>query len=316
MRSVAGRCGVAGADDEELSAGLKAWQRHRTTTLKELDQQRTEWSRLQALLGDGSLEDLAVRTARYVAEAARLRGETTDEELGPLLEHKIEDTQVEQARTVHSGLAKRAATLNGQVELRARQLPSVAEAEDALGDAQRELERVRRLEETLNLTREFLQRAEERVHRDVTQVLVDTIRPWLPSVTANRYTELVVDPDSLSVKVRGAGNGELREAMLLSHGTAEQIYLLLRLALAKHLTKPGETCPLILDDVTVQCDSIRKPAVLQLLHAISRERQVILFSQEDAVLAWGEANLTEPQDRLVRLDIAGIEPQAEDVGTH
>ena len=33
-----------------------------------------------------------------------------------------------------------------------------------------------------------------------------------------------------------------------------------------------------------------------MIHAISRERQVILFSQEADVLAWAEANLEGPQD--------------------
>lgn len=43
-------------------------------------------------------------------------------------------------------------------------------------------------------------------------------------------------------------------------------------------------CPLILDDVTVHCDSSRKPRILDTLHALSKERQIILFTQEEAVV--------------------------------
>jgi len=50
----------------------------------------------------------------------------------------------------------------------------------------------------------------------------------------------------------------VRNVQLLSHGTAEQIYLLLRVVLAERLTTAGETCPLLLDDVLVQCDQARK----------------------------------------------------------
>lgn len=65
----------------------------------------------------------------------------------------------------------------------------------------------------------------------------------------------------------------------LSHGTAEQVYLL-RLALAEHLCATGESAPLLLDDVTVQADGDRARGMLELLHALSAERQVVLFSQE------------------------------------
>jgi uncharacterized protein YhaN len=161
---------------------------------------------------------------------------------------------------------------------------------------------VRQLDQTLTLTREFLAQAQMRAHRDIARVLADTIRPWLPVVTAHRYRDVRVDPQSLAVTVCGA-RGAWRNAAWLSHGTAEQVYLLLRMALARHLAKPGETCPLILDDITVQCDDLRKAGVLQLLHAISRERQVILFSQEEEVRQWAERSLHEPQDRLERLDV-------------
>jgi uncharacterized protein YhaN len=110
-----------------------------------------------------------------------------------------------------------------------------------------------------------------------------------------------VDPESLDVEVRGASFG-WHSAALLSHGTGEQVYLLLRVALATHLTRAGEVCPLVLDDVTTQSDRQRSLAILALLHEVSRERQVILFTQEDDVLAWAEENLRDPSDCLVRLD--------------
>jgi len=88
---------------------------------------------------------------------------------------------------------------------------------------------------------------------------------------------------------------------LLSHGTAEQVYLLLRVALADHLTRPGEICPLVLDDPTPHFDTDRTRAMLELLVQLAETRQVILFSQEPEVLAWAEHRLTPPRHRLVRL---------------
>ena len=110
------------------------------------------------------------------------------------------------------------------------------------------------------------------------------------------------------MSVAGPG-GQRRDAALLSHGAAEQVYLLLRLALARHLTKGrGETCPLILDDVVGASDSERKQAVLETLLAISETNQVILFTHEDDVRDWARERLTGPPHRVVELDGRAIAP--------
>lgn len=79
------------------------------------------------------------------------------------------------------------------------------------------------------------------------------------------------------------------------------MYLLLRAALADQLTRAGEVCPLILDDLTPHFDAERTEAVLDLLLQLSERRQVILFSQETEVLAWAERHLTDSRHRIWRL---------------
>jgi uncharacterized protein YhaN len=93
------------------------------------------------------------------------------------------------------------------------------------------------------------------------------------------------------VRVR-TSSGNLREADALSHGTREQIYLLLRFALASLLVAPNEVTPLILDDVTVQSDGDRTIALLEVIRTLSQERQVILFTQEPDVREWAAAHLS------------------------
>ena len=99
-----------------------------------------------------------------------------------------------------------------------------------------------RLKDTLERTIGFLEKAQERVLRDIAPILTRTMLEWLPDVTNGRYTGCRIDPESLLVEVR-AGRGRWREANRLSHGTVEQVYLLLRFALCRHLTKEGERCP-------------------------------------------------------------------------
>jgi uncharacterized protein YhaN len=147
-----------------------------------------------------------------------------------------------------------AAAAEGELGALAATIGSVAEAEEELEAAKVELERVRELQRTLDLTREFLQIAQTGVHRQIAPILVQTVKRWLPSVTGGRYTDVTVNPTSLQVKVCGPTR-RWRSADLLSYGTAEQIYLLLRVALADHLTRGYDTCPLLFDDVTVHADA-------------------------------------------------------------
>ena len=149
-----------------------------------------------------------------------------------------------------------------------------------------------------------LQAAKEKANANIAPVLTEKIRPWLPRVTGGRYIDMVLNPDSLAVKVREPQGG-FREATVLSHGTMEQIYLLLRLALADVLASENEVSPIVLDDVTVQSDRSRTEAFLELLHEISQQRQVILFSQEQEVIDWGAARLRGPRDRLIELAAVG-----------
>ena len=195
-------------------------------------------------------------------------------------------------------------TARGQLEQIAAALPSMVDADDELAAAKGELERVERLDRTLARTIEFLQRAEERVHRSVAPVLRATLLEWLPAVTGGRYNDCKVDPGSLQVDVRDAG-GAWRSAALLSHGTAEQVYLLLRLALARHLVADGEVCPLILDDAVAAGDAERKQALLNALHAVSAGTQVILFTHEGDVQAWAQQRLSAPRDALTELPRPG-----------
>jgi uncharacterized protein YhaN len=204
------------------------------------------------------------------------------------------------ALRAYEAAARATAEARAQVSERSRGLLSVAEAEEKLADAEAELARVEALDRTLELTRTFLLDAQERVHRSVAPRLGEQLARWLPRVTGGRYVDALVDPSSLAVGVRASG-GPWREASLLSHGTAEQIYLLLRVALADHLTRQGEVCPIILDEPTSHFDSERTEAVLGLLLDLASSRQVIVFSQENEVMTWAEQHLEAPAHRLIRL---------------
>jgi AAA domain-containing protein len=204
------------------------------------------------------------------------------------------------ARVEAKRMATAADEVVGALAERGRALPGVAEAEEALATAQADLADVAGLATTLTLTRKFLAAAQESVHEDIAPALAATLCDHLSEITEGRYTDATVDPATLKVAVRGP-SGQWRPAANLSLGTAEQVYLLLRFALAEHLTVPGESCPLLLDDITVQADDNRTTAILDLLLTLSAHRQVVLFAQESAVRSWANTHLDGERNALREL---------------
>ncbi len=300
LREAGAQVGVTAENPEDLAAALEQWRAGRERVLEEAGERSKSWDRLQQLLGERTLEEFAEDVERRRLRADRLvdqlgadvfdedpAGRPTEETLDEL-KREAEAAREEMLRA------------GGQLTEREHHLPSVADAEDALAAAEREQARIARLKDTLDCTIGFLEEAQERVLRDIAPILTQTVLEWLPGVTDGRYAGCRIDPENLLVQVRTPG-GRWRSAELLSHGTAEQIYLLLRFALSRHLTREGESCPLILDDVVGASDAVRKQAVLQTLHALARSTQVILFTHEDDVRDWARENLTGSDGRLIEL---------------
>ena len=184
--------------------------------------------------------------------------------------------------------------------------PGVARADEEVEAAESELRRIEQLRRTTALTRRFLARAQEQAHQDMAPVLATTLRGWLPAVTRGRYVDATVDPETLAIQVYGS-SGRWRPADRLSAGTTDQVYLLLRVALAQHLATTGETCPLLLDGVTAQSDDERTREILDLLLRLAAERQVVLFTQEETVLRWAREHVDGDRHlvrELTRLPVA------------
>jgi len=287
--------------DNEVVEKLRQWIGEAKQLSQEQEEAKSEWEELVELLNGQTLDDLAEEAARRTREAEQLAIDLDPETLEQTDMTGDAESLLARLRLA-VGLAESAlAEKRGSLEQFARNITSVAEAEEELVMAEHELSRVRTLEGTLAKTQELLQVAQERVHRNVAPVLREALKPWLKAVTGGRYRDVRVDAETLEVYVLGEGRN-WRKVGLLSHGTAEQIYLLLRVAMSRHLVKRGEICPLILDDVTVHCDQERQTEMLSLLHEISEDQQVILFSQEPETLMWAKEHLLEDRDKFIELD--------------
>ena len=293
---------------ESLAASLAAWQGRRAEMARTSEIAIREWQELQGLLAGGSLTDLQAEAARRAEAATGLLATAGDH---PFPTGMDASAAVASARSDASRAKEAVDALTGELRLLATTLPDVAEAEERAEAARMELARVQELASVIDETLALLEAAERRVHRDLAPILTESVQRHLSAITGGAYVEVGMNPRDLSVDVREARTGQWRDARLLSEGTREQIYLLLRVAMAEHLVTTDERAPLLLDEVTAQSDPERKRRILDVLHALSADRQVILFSHDAEVVDWASTALSEPRDRLVRLAAPASTPLAE-----
>lgn len=97
----------------------------------------------------------------------------------------------------------------------------------------------------------------------------------LGEMTGERYDTILLGSD-LRAEARERGELVTRQLLYLSGGTADQVYLAVRLAICKLAL--GEDVPIVLDDALVRFDDERMCAALTLLRQEAGTRQIILFT--------------------------------------
>lgn len=299
-----------GAEDPEAPAGAL------------LDRYERECRRNRALAAGTDRRALTARLdarrqeleARREALAARLDAQPDDatdtaasDEARQLREASDDDLERElaQARDDAAGADNEASNHRGRLDADA-DLPSLAELEEEQAAADGEVALLRRAAVVLETAREHLEAAQDEVHRILAPDLRQGLEERLSRVSGGRYAKVRVDPEQgLEVQIE-VEDGAYRSASELSYGTVDQVYLLLRIALAEALGDRKESAPLFLDDATVHCDADRTTRFLDLLLALSEERQIVVFSQEEEVRGWAERRLGgNARHRLVELDGEG-----------
>ena len=131
----------------------------------------------------------------------------------------------------------------------------------------------------LHAARCLLSRGVERFRQRQQAPLMARAGVLFAGLTGGRYAGLAVgyDDDRPIVLARRIDGAELRTEAL-SEGTADQLYLALRLAHVEEHAAAAEPLPFIGDDLLVQFDDARAAAALRLLAAPGGRTQTILFT--------------------------------------
>ncbi len=301
---------AAGRPDEE-EGDAEAWA---TCRLRELEEDRTamrlRWNRLADLLAGRTLEEVEAERGQFADRLEGLSAGLENEDEHALFEATLDRTAIQgelqdvdaRLREIH----KKVYILTGQLKESDRLTP-LAELEEQVEATERERRLLEEAARIVRLTRDHLETARDRVHERLAPELASALSRRLSRITDGRYADAAIDPQKgMEVRILTA-DGEWRAAADLSHGAADQVYLLLRVGLAETLGNRHETAPLFLDDATVHCDAERTRGILDLLLDLSEERQIVFFSQEDEVREWASDRLTaSPRHRLIALGANGL----------
>lgn len=174
-----------------------------------------------------------------------------------------------QLRRLHSNRDQ----LQGQ--LAAMESPQALEAQASALKA-----RIWELEKTnmaLTYALDALEAARQELQRRFAPRIKERAQVYFSRLTGGRYDRVSFDQD-LSLSAGGQAEAALRSPLWRSDGTADQLYLALRLAMAEELTPDT---PLVLDDVFARFDRNRLQAAMEILRELAETRQVILFSCHD-----------------------------------
>ncbi|HHM23885.1 MAG TPA: hypothetical protein ENJ23_02495, partial [Bacteroidetes bacterium] len=251
----------AGVETEDLEEAERLY-REKLTRLKSYLARKKEVERLQAEI-DGllstqtreglekELQEAVRRRDELLANHSGLRGKKTRRSPEEL-QQQLEALQAELQK--HE---KELGALESRIETLLQPHRPQAEIEEELAEVRAEEERLSELRTALEIAARTLQEVSQNYHRTVVPVLNDLVSRGLQRVTAGRYVEAHVNPEDLTLNVLLPESQTLGKADLLSLGTQEQIYLLLRVALARVLRENLEPLPLILDDPFVHFDHER-----------------------------------------------------------
>lgn len=204
---------------------------------------------LEEVFYDASPEWLDNETSREEGKTARLLEEKALKirELETLLQNDLDDEEI---------------------------LQKIEEEEASVSEKKAELERKGA---SLKLALEVLEEAGSEVRSGLTPVLEKRMGFIAGKMTGGRYADLRLD-EGLALNTISPETGNVSHAGILSGGTADQLYLALRLATADVLAPGGEYLPVFLDEIFSQYDDIRTRQTLKFLLEEYGERQVVIFT--------------------------------------
>jgi hypothetical protein len=264
-------------------------------------------------VGGSDLETLRRQRADLLAELRRRGGDQVDDAVGDPVDagSLAELERVAVAAQERAAIATAAIqTLGARLEGLTGSLLSLADLEDERLTVTAARDRALHQQEALQQAIAMIETAVRDVHERLAPRLAVSVSERLALLTGDRYSDANVDMDHFAVALASADRDQLVALDLVSHGTRDQVALLLRLALCEVLGDAGESMPLLLDEPLASADPARQRGLLEFLAQLSATNQVVVTTSDPGIAATlvslGNPESTVIVDLEANGDTAGI----------
>ena len=258
--------------------------------LEELEAQRALLRQKQQILSDGDrrlrtqLSDLLSQVSRWddsvqsAGDIRRFVRETAQNRDRLAQELHQAQTQLLQAQMSDA---------DDTVTHLQQQIAQVQGRLDAGRDAQTLGDQISRLEEelvrqqaeydALRLSLDALQAANTTLQNRFSPELGRRAAEIFADMTGSTWSHILLDRE-FHLSAESGSDPTRRSVQLLSAGTADQLYLAVRLAICEMILPPEQNPPLILDDALLTFDDARLSTTLDYLTRLGAQRQILLFT--------------------------------------
>ena len=232
----------------------------------------------------------ALSQATQAVRDARLRWELLSAEPTDAAAHPGEAPVLtrEQALSQQASVTDELLSLRREIHTLEGRLQTLGDSALLSAELERKLERHKELEReyaALSLAGEVLSAANASLQTRFSPTLGEKAANIFTKLTRGKYNKVLLDRNMTpSAQIRG--DILSRDAALLSQGTADQLYLAVRLAICDTVLPAERSIPILLDDALVTFGDERMAAALDYLVELSETRQVILFTCQKRELSY------------------------------
>lgn len=249
-------------------------------TLRHLHRQ---YLRRQELLGELRQDELAIRT--LVGEAGM---KPLDDRLANVAGGELEEerTRLSEQRDALREWLEACREAKSRKRFEIERLTEGGDHADKLQQAEERRTELRRLMKrwaVVSMCGTLFAQTKRLYEHEKQPSVMQRASKYFEKITFGRFTRMIAPLGEQRVLAERA-NGELLDASALSRGTAEQMYLCIRFALADEYAASGVRLPLVIDDLFVNFDDERLGYGMELLQLVSEGRQLLLFTCHKHVL--------------------------------
>jgi len=267
-----------------VAAHEEASRRHRALT--ELRERGGVDTRLT------ELSEAIAQVRHHCPDWAMLKPERSVQEYSTL------QRQVEQAHVTAHDRHRR---LKDAIQSASASLRHPAEIEEQTAALRVRLGNLEGYRDALKLAYDELAEARQQYQKEFAPRLERLMCDGLSRISDSRYSEVAIDPSALAVSLKAPELRELVSVANLSTGTRDLVYLMLRIAIARLLSRSTETLPLMMDDPLVQFDRGRQERALDYLSQLAADTQVFLFTKDEWTRGWFGNSLSGSRHALHQL---------------